>query len=214
MLNWLDRLRGPTPIPVDERDISLKDGTPHWAVRGLVNKGFTAASTLGVDSAHLLWEKRRLASMRAWDPACGEGDIAKSLTHYFREVEASDANFIGFGKHGDFLDYSVSPFGVDFIISRPPEDKVFEFYRKARSFAYEAVALLMPHESTVLFKEPNRSGSYEYRMGCEPIAICRLEEALDTDNEDDASKMVWLLWTGKRYRDRGHDLSETVVNAP
>lgn len=189
-----------------EEQHSFSGGTPTWTVDALVKQCLPWAGhylddfRLGeIRVAQSPWERHRLASMRAWDPACGNGEIVGQLRSYFREVEASDLDAEGSANHIDFFGISDRPFGVDFIISRPPEDRVMEFCWKARSFAYEGVALLMPSSKLSEIIVPISKIASRYLDGFAPVAICPIHERAVPGH--DGSELAWVIWPGAKYPD-------------
>src|SRR3954468_11636323 len=85
--------------------------TPPWATRALCEQ----LTRGGLD----------LSRMSVWEPACGQGYMARPLADYFGRVSASDIHPYGFGDVRDFLtcdlglDLSEEQ-GVDAIITNPP----------------------------------------------------------------------------------------------
>lgn len=108
--------------------------TPPWATRAL---------------CEFLSNQYPLNLLTAWEPACGEGDMAKPLAEYFEYVAASDVHDYGFGAVEDFLiDWPVlsgesrreTP---DFIISNPPFRLAEEFIQLGRDRSKIGVAMLL-----------------------------------------------------------------------
>ena len=108
--------------------------TPPWATRALCEL------VLGGGEA--------LRGLSCWEPACGEGDMARPLAEYFGTVHASDIYPRGFGHVGDFLDVTLgsrwAPLqSVDWIITNPPFNAALKFARLALAEAKVGVALLL-----------------------------------------------------------------------
>lgn len=103
------------------------------------------------------WASRALAELvlrvdprarSAWEPACGEGIMARGLADYFDRLVMTDV--LDYGVGGlvcDFMDPSASAPGepVDWIITNPPfRDGMAEaFIRLARQRARRGVAMLV-----------------------------------------------------------------------
>jgi hypothetical protein len=79
--------------------------TPPWATRALCE--LLAGET-----------ERGLSDLSVWEPACGEGHMARPLAEYFGSVFASDVHNHGYGDVVDFL----FPNGrrAHFIVTNPP----------------------------------------------------------------------------------------------
>ncbi|KPH80737.1 hypothetical protein AE618_12235 [Bosea vaviloviae] len=105
--------------------------TPPWATRAFVRH---VAPELGILRTDIVWE-----------PACGEGHMAKPLRETFRTVLASDIHPYGYGRVADFLAMqSVDAQNVaDLIATNPPFNQAVAFARQALRFAYRGVALLV-----------------------------------------------------------------------
>ncbi len=113
--------------------------TPPWATRALCE-----------------WLETRTARIpysSVWEPACGEGHMARPLAEFFQFVTASDvhdysATFRGQHRVGDFLvtwDHSpmIQAQGVDWIITNPPFRLAQEFIATALGIARQGVAMLV-----------------------------------------------------------------------
>lgn len=113
--------------------------TPPWATRALC--------------VHVIGDHWQ--NYTAWDPACGEGDMAKPLTEYFKRVHASDIH--DYSAHGknwcqdrvvDFLwpgseGPCIAAQGVDWIITNPPFRLADQFIRRGLELATVGVAVLV-----------------------------------------------------------------------
>lgn len=107
--------------------------TPPWGTRALCEIVLGGRATLG--------------SLVCWEPACGQGDMARPLAEYFARVHASDIYAHGYGETGDYLDLTLGsrwepPEPVDWVITNPPFNAALDFARIALSEAREGVALL------------------------------------------------------------------------
>jgi len=101
--------------------------TPPWATRALTNWLADQCWPIGLASA--------------WEPACGQGDMARALAEAFREVHASDVHDYGAGEVADFL--WPTDRRADWVITNPPFRLADQFISKAISVAHEGVAMLV-----------------------------------------------------------------------
>lgn len=170
--------------------------TPPWATRALCE-----------------WIKARFASeiAVAWDPACGEGHMARPLAEYFYTVLASDvhdyrASFpeqalvqdflwnAGLGKRGAM--------GVDWIITNPPFKLAEQFIANALRDAASGVAMLVRtsflegqgrYESLFSQTPPDHILQFCERV---PMVKGRLDRKAST-----ATSYCWLVWFTHADRD-------------
>lgn len=104
--------------------------TPPWATRALMTHVLKPLD---------LWRPARLA----WDPCCGQGDMARPLAEYFDSVYASDVHPYGFGELMDFLwPGSNPPHAIDWLVMNPPFRLAEQFIQVALYHASEGVAVL------------------------------------------------------------------------
>ncbi len=113
--------------------------TPPWATRALCT--------------HVIGDHWRNWSV--WEPACGEGDMARPLREFFKRVHASDIHDYSVTGNAwcqdrviDFLwPGSESPCiaaqGVDWIITNPPFRLADQFVRRGLELAKVGVAVLV-----------------------------------------------------------------------
>lgn len=121
--------------PVRRRHLSLNYfPTPPWATRALLQ--------------HVIPDAEGVA----WEPACGEGHMARVLDEHFTLVHASDVHDYGCGRVGSFVgsgpDVIPSPADTgfpspDWIITNPPFSLAVEFAERGLGIAREGVALLV-----------------------------------------------------------------------
>lgn len=106
--------------------------TPPWATRALIEQLKAREMT-----APLVHE-----SQTVWEPACGEGHMARPLGETFRRVLASDVCDYGWGHEvDDFLMPRPPIVGIDWIITNPPFKLGAEFARTALDRTRMGVAL-------------------------------------------------------------------------
>lgn len=107
--------------------------TPPWATRAL--------------ATHVL----DLSGARVWEPACGEGHMARPLAEFAAKVVASDIFDYGHGavfdflslEGGDLLAPAAPPFGpADWIVTNPPFGSLERFLMTGLSVARVGVAIL------------------------------------------------------------------------
>jgi hypothetical protein len=115
--------------------------TPPWATRALMER---------------LAEEHDLGLSCAWEPACGEGDMARVLEEYFAGVRATDIVDRGWPGQAGTFDFiggdarlaadAAMGFRADWIITNPPFNAAAEFARQALKRARVGVALLVKQQ--------------------------------------------------------------------
>ena len=82
-------------------------------------------------AAELLLEVENFSPV-VWEPACGEGHLAKVFEQAGHQVHSTDLIYRGYGEKQplDFLSYDGKPFDGD-IITNPPYTKGAQFVEKA-----------------------------------------------------------------------------------
>lgn len=101
--------------------------TPPWATRALCEWLFKSAFAARDDDA--------------WEPACGEGHMARPLGEYFNRVYASDVHDYGYGEVIDFLWKHERQ--AHWIITNPPFNLAQQFALSGIERAHAGVALLV-----------------------------------------------------------------------
>jgi hypothetical protein len=152
--------------------------TPAWGTRALCE--------------HVLKSGPHWKNMTAWDPACGEGHMAKPLAEYFGKVIASDIFDYGFGYQGDFLFENRT---VDFIITNPPFRMAEQFIAQSCRMAEIGVCMLV--RSAFL----ESVGRYENLFSKNPPSIiaqfCERLPMVKGRVDKDASSATaysWVVW--------------------
>jgi len=79
--------------------------TPRWATRAL---------------AEHVFDPIELRQVTCWEPTCGRGFMAATLSEYFGSVRASDIEAYGYGETLDFLSASEPAIPIDWVITNPP----------------------------------------------------------------------------------------------
>ena len=170
--------------------------TPPWATRALLE-----------------WLDERSAALggrgSVWEPACGEGHMARPLAERFECVMATDAHDYGFGTVRDFL-WPGHDEPVDWIITNPPFRLADQFALTALARATCGVALLV----RTGFLEGGTSADNRYRtlfsvsppsdilQFCERVPMFR--GRLDAEGST-ATAYCWLVW---RYLRRPAPMTE------
>lgn len=159
--------------------------TPPWATRALINH---AMPMRGVD----------LFDRFCWEPACGEGDMARPLREVFATVYQSDVHDYGAGIVHDFLQpYMPSEIqsNPDWIITNPPFRLGAEFIGRALDVAQRGVAMLV--RTAFLESDTRYRSIYAERP---PTIIAQFVERvpmfkgrLDPKGST-ATSYAWLIW--------------------
>lgn len=162
--------------------------TPPWATRAL---------------CRYLEHADPIETMRAWEPACGEGHMARPLAEYFGMVYASDVHEHGFGDRLDFLWPYQGP-AFDWIITNPPFRLADQFAQTAIDRAVRGVALFV----RAAFLE----GKERYRTLFsvrKPSAILQFTERVPlvkgrVDKEAaSATAYCWIVWRCRPHKPAG-----------
>lgn len=104
--------------------------TPPWATRALCE--------------HLTEAGELLGRQTCWEPACGEGHMARPLGESFRSVFASDVqSYHGLHALADFLVDGPRFEAVDWIVTNPPFAMAERFIDIARAKAVRGVAMFV-----------------------------------------------------------------------
>jgi hypothetical protein len=153
--------------------------TPPWATRALLE--------------HIILDKN-LPHHSVWEPACGEGHMAKVLQEYFERVVASDIFAYGCGEVVDFLAPQVVR-GTDWIITNPPFRLAEAFALKALSLANTGVALLV---RTVFIESVGRHERLFSRFKPALVAqfterVAMVKGRLDP-KASTATGYAWIVW--------------------
>lgn len=174
--------------------------TPPWAARALCE--FLAAE-LG----------EPLDVLRCWEPACGEGHLAKGLRDYFEIVRETDVAHYD-PDHGicDFVDRGARQFEADWIITNPPFALGEQFVQLANERTRRGCAMFVRSafaesgERYHTLFSPDERPAYEL-VFCERVVLLkgRLIQSgkpdpfnLDEDGKpkraSSATAYSWLIW--------------------
>jgi hypothetical protein len=153
--------------------------TPPWATRALAE--------------HVI----DLHGTRVWEPACGEGHMARPLAEYAAGVFSSDARDYGGNAVHDFL-FPYCPAGlgaVDWVVTNPPFRLAEQFVARGLEVANSGVALLVRTtflEGVARYQDlfrptpPEIIAQFAERV---PMLKGRLEQDAST-----ATAYCWIVW--------------------
>lgn len=159
--------------------------SPPWATRALLEHVLFCRSS-----------GSKFANYTCVEPACGRGDMARTLCEYFNFVYAAD--IFAYNESTtveDFLEKKGYKFSVDWIITNPPFKNAADFVLHALSLANCGVAIL---ERTVFIESvgrwqklyqrqpPTKVGIFVERV---PIVRGRLSRTATT-----ATSYSWFVW--------------------
>ena len=162
--------------------------TPPWATRALCEH---------------LSQSLNLTRQDVWEPACGEGHMARPLAEYFRDVYASDVHDYGSAEQHDRCDFAIGwdwPEAVTsqefhWIITNPPFRLASEFIWKAFGTARTGVAMLV--RSAFLEGGGRYRDIFEPTPPFEILQFCErvpmLKGRLDRKAAS-ATAYCWLVW--------------------
>jgi hypothetical protein len=157
--------------------------TPPWATRALCEHVLPLMPI----------PTRLLKAASVWEPACGDGAMARPLAEYFAQVRATDIHDYGFGVERDF--FSPGAEGVDWVITNPPFRLGERFAETALAIADMGVALLVRTaflESATRYRlfsqqPPRIIAQFVERV---PMVKGRLSKTAST-----ATAYCWVVWS-------------------
>lgn len=128
-----------------------------------------------------------------WEPACGQGHMARPLAEFFSPVYASDIHPYGFGAVDDFLFPGQPQHQPDWIITNPPFNLAIEFAERALAIAPSVALLtrlswLATDERFKLFKR-HPPVAHAVFMGRLPMHKGKCERSAST-----ATDYCWTVW--------------------
>lgn len=125
----------------------------------------------------------------AWEPACGDGAMARVLLRHGYEVVATDLVDRGFGHVQDFLK-TTAPL-ADTIITNPPFNLAEAFIRHANEIGTSQIAMLLKSTFWHAAKRIPLFNKYP------PAVIAPLTWRLDfTGGGAPTMDCVWVVWGG------------------
>lgn len=160
--------------------------TPLWATRALCE--------------FILQGDPKLSTKRVWEPACGQGHMARALTDYFGLVYSSDAHDYGAGAQRDFLFPGDEP-AFDWIITNPPFRLAEQFAHTMIDRAVEGCAILV--RTSFLEGVGRYKGLFSQRK---PFAILQFTERVPMhkgrveEHGSTATSYCWIVWTCRPHR--------------
>ncbi len=169
--------------------------TPPWATRAFMHE--------------ILLARLATPRSRVWEPAAGEGHMAKILAEGFDEIFGSDVHDYGEGySQGSFVgggfDQAQAPWAADWIITNPPFNLAIEFALRAMQEATVGVALLVRSnwaEGGERYRDlfapypPTLIAQYAERV---PMVAGRYDPEAST-----ATSYAWFVWTRASWRGLG-----------
>lgn len=176
--------------------------TPPWATRALLEIVNIRGVSAGMGGGEAPW-----SDLTAWEPACGEGHMAKVLAEYFGRTVASDVFDYGIGAEiYDFLgsdDLAASKAPVErphFIITNPPFSVGQQFIERALGIATMGVAVLVRSaflESAARYdlftrQPPRVVAQFSGRV---PMVMGRLDATASS-----ATAYCWIFWGARNHR--------------
>lgn len=133
-----------------------------------------------------------------WEPACGDGHMARPLSEYASQLIASDVHDYGWGHHvHDFL-MPFLPHGVDradWIITNPPFRLAEQFVHRGLEIAERGVAVIVRtafaesiqrYESLFRDRRPSMVAQFVERV---PMVKGRVDE-----DAASATAYCWMVW--------------------
>lgn len=126
-----------------------------------------------------------------WEPACGDGAMAKVLRHHFRCVYASDIADRGYGDAGiNFLNCGHDETA---IVTNPPFNLSEEFVRHALTLTHQRqgyVAMLLRHEWDCA---KTRSYLFQYPFARKVVLTWRPRWIADSTGSP-RHNYAWYIW--------------------
>jgi hypothetical protein len=155
--------------------------TPPWATRALCE-----------------WIEKHVGTLKdqtCWEPACGEGHMARPLSEYFRLTEMSDVHPYGYAEVIDFLFPYPNTAPADWVITNPPFRLAEQFIRRGLDVSTQGVAMLV---RTAFLEGVGRYSSLFSPFP--PSAILQFSERvpmhkgrLDPEGST-ATAYCWIVW--------------------
>lgn len=135
-----------------------------------------------------------LSTKRVWEPACGQGHMARALGDYFETVYSSDAHDYGAGAVRDFLFPGDEP-TFDWIITNPPFRLGEQFAHTMIDRAREGCAILV--RTSFLEGIGRYKALFSQRK---PFAILQFTERVPMhkgrveEHGSTATSYCWIVW--------------------
>ena len=141
-----------------------------------------------------------------WEPACGDGRLARVLEHHGYTVIATDLReYSGYGQGGlDFLNEDpLKKWGwdigeIDLIVTNPPFSLSVEFVRKALSITPYCIMLVKQSYY-------NTANRYDFFSELRPTLFLpitwRLAFLEEERGKSPLMDCAWLIWAGEKQSD-------------
>lgn len=138
----------------------------------------------------LLQELKLDKATKIWEPACGEGHMAKVIEAAGYLTKSSDLFDRGYGEHGVDFTKQTDNRGCQWMITNPPFNEAVAFIEKAASLQLDGFALLLKSQ---FWHAKKRLIVFEAYT---PAAIMPLTWRPDfTEGERGGSPTMDTLWT-------------------
>jgi hypothetical protein len=132
-----------------------------------------------------------------WEPACGEGHMAKAIADCGHNVLASDLHDRGYGQIGqDFLSSLHVPTGVETIVTNPPYsgNLIERFVQHALSLTEETsgmVAMLVRNEYD---SAKTRQWMFRHPAFMRKIVLTKRPRWIEGEGASPRHTYAWLVW--------------------
>ena len=151
-----------------------------------------------------------------WEPACGDGRMAKVLDRWHATVVASDIADYGFGETGhDFLDPATLHWlgerrvgRIAAIVTNPPFDQAIQFIQHALALTEPAlgkVAIVQRHE----FDAPAKNHPLFQPPFAAKLVLHKRPRWSDEDKASPRFPYAWYLWD---WRHKGEPVIRYLPN--
>mgnify|MGYP000400944281 CR=1 FL=1 len=139
----------------------------------------------------------KIAGMKVWEPACGEGHLSKPMIELGCDVLSTDLYHRDYGAGSiDFLKVMSLPEGINAIITNPPFVEEAElFLRKAAEFMKPVdgfVALFLRNEYDCATKRNELFGDNEYYAG--KIVVQKRPRWIEGSKGSPRHNYAWYIW--------------------
>jgi hypothetical protein len=123
-----------------------------------------------------------------WEPACGDGAIARIIGGHARKVESTDLVDRGFGTGNRNFLFS-SELLAPAIVTNPPFSLAAPFIKKAHELGAEYIALLL---KSTFWHAATRSGLFFRYMPARIHALTWRPDFLD--QKGPTMECIWCVW--------------------
>ena len=128
--------------------------------------------------------------MQVWEPACGDGAMARVLQHYGRSVVATDLVDRGHGEHGKNFLFQTE-LRAPAIVTNPPFKLAAQFIEKAQALSAVYCALLL---KSTFFHAASRAGMFARHRPARIYALTWRPDFLEQNAP--TMECVWVVWDG------------------